>query len=95
MNVNAQAKDGYTLLHYAGQTGYVYVAAYLIDHNANIDAENDSNNTPLDVALEWGEATTALLLLDAGATATETVKNSILREATEQNDRYTVSFRQA
>jgi ankyrin repeat protein len=88
MDVNAQPSRN-TLLHYAAQTGYVYVAAYLIAHSANVDAENDSGRTPLNIALQWKEPMIALLLLDAGATATERDRrNNILLQAAQQIGRY-------
>jgi hypothetical protein len=88
MDVNAQPSRN-TLLHYAAQTGYVYVAAYLIAHGANVDAENDSGRTPLNIALQWKEPMIALLLLDAGATATERDRrNNILLQAAQQIGRY-------
>lgn len=85
LNVNAQAAASKTtLLHYAAQTGYVYVAAYLIVHDANVDAENQSGHTPLDIALQWKEPTIALLLLDTRATATKRDRSTILLKAAGQ-----------
>ena len=85
MDVNAQpAASKTTLLHYAAQTGYVYVTTYLIVHDANVDAENQFGHTPLDIALQWKEPTIALLLLDAGATATKRDRSTILLKAAGQ-----------
>jgi len=88
LNVNAQPGPGKTLLHYAAQTGYVYVAAYLIAHGANVDAENNSGHTPLNLALQWKEQETALLLLDAGATATIRDRSAIMLKAVGQTGAY-------
>ncbi|MEJ2705466.1 MAG: ankyrin repeat domain-containing protein, partial [Sedimentisphaerales bacterium] len=89
MEVNAHPEAGNTLLHYAAQTGYVYVAAYLIVHGADVDVENDAGDTPLDIAMQWKEASTALLLLDAGAKAMENDRRDVLlRAAAGQTARY-------
>jgi len=88
LNANARPEAGNTLLHYAAQTGYVYVAAYLIVHGATVDVKNESGHTALDAALQWREPTMALLLLDAGAAATEKGRRDILLQAAGQTGRY-------
>jgi ankyrin repeat protein len=79
-----------TLLHLAAQAGYVYVAAYLIDQGADVDAKNRSGATPTQVAMEkhFNQPIAALLLLDAGATATDRERGIILLRAAQEQGTY-------
>jgi len=66
MDIDARGLVGdNTLLHLAAQTGYVHVAALLVGCGANINARNDSGQTPLQVARQQRNESVALLLKDA------------------------------
>ena len=45
--VNAQAKDRSTPLHRASRFGAVEVARILLEHGADVEAEDDKGRTPL------------------------------------------------
>jgi len=80
INANAIGHSN-TLLHLAAQADYAYVAAYLIGHGADVDIKNSSSQTPIQVGLRFKQPITALLLLDAGAVATEQDKRAALSQA--------------
>lgn len=72
INVDTFDNLGYTPLHYATQRGHLDVAAYLLEHGADVNAHHEPSigNTPLsDVAGEcsWEMAS---LLIKAGADPT-------------------------
>ena len=54
-------------LHMAAQDGHVEVVKVLLDHGAEVDATNDSGQTPLHRAAACGHAQTAEELLARGA----------------------------
>ena len=57
--------DGGTLLHIACEKGYINLVRTLIrDHNADINARDDHNNTPLHLAATEGKEDIALALIN-------------------------------
>ncbi|KFM27214.1 Ankyrin repeat, PH and SEC7 domain containing protein secG [Auxenochlorella protothecoides] len=57
-----------TLLHAAASKGQDDIADYLVQkHDLKVDAEDEAGETPLALAASGGHASTARLLLDAGA----------------------------
>jgi hypothetical protein len=50
--VSARDKECVTPLHVASKEGQLAVARLLVEHGANVDAEDDKGRTPLQVA--WG-----------------------------------------
>ena len=52
-NVNAKNNRSNTTLHYAASGGHIEAATLLIERGAEINPINDSNQTPLDWALDW------------------------------------------
>jgi uncharacterized protein len=67
--VRAEAADGFTALHLAAFFGQLEVAAVLLEHGADVDAEagNPSHVQPLHSAAAGGHAAIAALLLERGA----------------------------
>ncbi|KAH8148232.1 uncharacterized protein LAJ45_07684 [Morchella importuna] len=59
--------DGYTALHFAANEAHVRVARLLIDHGADVSAEDWDQKTPLHKAAEGGHLEIARLLIDHGA----------------------------
>ena len=56
--------DGWTALHYAAMEGHTSTCQALIDHQANIDACDQSNQTPLHLATINGHASICQALID-------------------------------
>jgi hypothetical protein len=56
-----------TLLHHAARVGFLDILEALVAWGADINAYNENNETPLQVAIECSEYTTAHRLLDLGA----------------------------
>ncbi|KAF2193473.1 ankyrin, partial [Zopfia rhizophila CBS 207.26] len=67
-DANTGKGNGQTALHVAASHGNEDMAMLLLDHGANIHAEEDkSGYTPLDMAVEEDRQRMALLLLQRGA----------------------------
>ncbi|OQA91454.1 MAG: Ankyrin repeats (3 copies) [Elusimicrobia bacterium ADurb.Bin231] len=47
MDVNAKSREGVSLLHSAAETGHMAIASFLIEKKININARDNSNQTPL------------------------------------------------
>jgi len=62
--------DGLTPLHLASREGYVEVASILIEHGADVMAQDKHRSTPLHHASEWGSVVVAHFLVEHGADVT-------------------------
>ena len=58
----AQAKDGWTPLHWASEEGHVEVVRLLIEHGADLAAQGEDGSTPLHWASERGHVEVVQLL---------------------------------
>lgn len=65
MDVNAKGPSDNTLLHFAARTGYLHVASLLISIGADLNARNDSGQTPLQVARSRRNIDIVLLIRQA------------------------------
>jgi hypothetical protein len=85
-----------TPLHVAAKSGSGSTVRYLLENGANIMLRDMSNQTPLECALITNRIDTALILIEAGAIAsqrfldnldmyTEEVKASLIAQATDRN----------
>ncbi len=63
---------GWRLLHYAAACGQTEIIGILLDHKADIDVENDSEKTPLNLAALNGYKDAVKLLLSRGASVNAT-----------------------
>ncbi|WP_168464272.1 ankyrin repeat domain-containing protein [Wolbachia endosymbiont of Ctenocephalides felis wCfeT] len=61
-NVDAQNKDGNTLLHWAAMKDAFPIVKLLLENNANIDIKNNDGRTAPDLARETGHAEIAALM---------------------------------
>ena len=61
--VNGKNKDGYTALHYSCRYGHVDILRTLINHNADITARTDSDDTPLHVAAQYDQLQVVITLV--------------------------------
>lgn len=68
VNINAADENGWTALHHASNSGYVEVAAFLLEHGAKVDGVEGSVQTPLSLALNQRDSEVARLLLKYKAT---------------------------
>jgi hypothetical protein len=59
--------DGFSLLHYACNRGHALVVAELLRYHVDINAKNDSGETPLHLAVYSGNMLIVEQLLDRGA----------------------------
>jgi len=73
--------DGNTALHQAAWYGHLQAAKHLINHNANVNQENNDRDTPLHFAAYCGKSEVIKLLLENGgnANAANKDKNTPLR----------------
>ncbi len=60
-------RPGWTPLHYAASGPNVAVVAYLLDQGSDIDAVAPNGNTPLMMAVRYGEEESVKLLVQRGA----------------------------
>ena len=67
VEVNHEANDCFTALHFAVQEGHRDVVEVLIDAGADIDAKINGGRTPLHVACLYGELAIVKVLVKAGA----------------------------
>jgi len=67
--LNARDNDGWTAMHYIGQSRFVTkeIVNILIQAGADTNARNDKGQTPLDVAIRAGNDTVSARLIGAGA----------------------------
>ena len=63
--------SGETALHVASQQGWTNICIILLDHGALIDIEDNSGNTPLDIAIFYEQKSVGELLIGRGATRRE------------------------
>ncbi len=65
-DLNSNISDGLTLLHIASAFGQEQLVAYLLDRNArvNVNAENQSRETPLHLATLYIDDETAARIVD-------------------------------
>ena len=71
--MNMVDRRGHTALHFACEIGHVGIAAYLLDHGANINQQSTSTlSTPLSLACWSGQPSVVQLVLDRGADPTIT-----------------------
>jgi ankyrin repeat protein len=68
-NYNTRIGDGIAPLHFAAGEGYVGMAQYLLDKNADINVKNAAGTTPLHEAARSGNLFIMELLLQRGADA--------------------------
>ena len=66
MSVDAQNKDGQTLLHWAAQKGYLDMAELLIKNRAALNVRDRFGKTPLREAMEGGHTKVADLIRQYG-----------------------------
>jgi ankyrin repeat protein len=66
-DVNAKHVEGFTPLHWAGQSGHLPVVQVLLNHGAEIEAISIDGWTPLVVASLKGHVHVVIELLDRGA----------------------------
>ncbi len=66
-DVNAQDRNGHTLLHFAVQSGRAELAEYLLSRKINPDIRNAKGATALHIAVEKKDMDMLDLLLDRGA----------------------------
>ena len=68
--VNSQYfDDGLTPLHLASRQGHLDIARFLVEHSANVAAQDQGGSTPLHLASERGHLDLARLLVEHGANA--------------------------
>jgi ankyrin repeat protein len=60
-------RDGWTALHYAAGLGFADLVQPLIEHGADVNAEDDKGKTPLRVAVEANQREVVKLLTNLGA----------------------------
>jgi ankyrin repeat protein len=66
-DVNGHHKeDGWTSLHLVSRNGHLDTAKLLIDHGANVDSQNDKQQTPLAAASWFGHLEVVRLLIESG-----------------------------
>ena len=65
--IDCRSSRGCTALHKAAATGHPEVAAILVAAGADLSAQDDSDSTPLEVAISNRKIETALVLLEADA----------------------------
>ena len=61
--------DELTPLHLASRAGHLNIARFLVDHGANVAAQDQVVSTPLHEASQWGHLDLAQFLVDHGANA--------------------------
>jgi len=60
-------KNGNEPIHISAQNGFIDLTKLLLKKKANVDAQNNKNNTPLHMAMEYDCYWCAVVLLEAGA----------------------------
>ena len=65
--MNNRDENGRSVLHWAASSGQKQLVQWLIEHNVEIDALDDSRWTPLIIASSAGHEAVVKLLLSAGA----------------------------
>lgn len=60
-------RSGWTALHYAAAAGQPEIIAYLLDHEAQIDAISPNRTTPLMMAVSSGRNKAVSVLIERGA----------------------------
>ena len=58
VELKARDRYGFTALHWAAENGYEAMAKYLIENAANLDALNEDDETPLQIATKRGHKAT-------------------------------------
>ena len=66
-NLSYRFDDGQTPLHFGSIFGHTAIVKYLLENNANFNAQDSSGNTPLHEAVRYGNVEIARMLLNAGA----------------------------
>jgi len=61
--IDARAKHGFTVLHYAAKWGYVAFVEFLLAHGARPDLQTDARQTPWALAVRNGQRQVATLLV--------------------------------
>jgi ankyrin repeat protein len=62
--------DSGTPLHLASRSGHVKAACKLIEHGADVSAQNKGGRAPLHLASSWGQVDAARMLIERGADLT-------------------------
>jgi RNA polymerase sigma-70 factor (ECF subfamily) len=69
LNVDAQGKDGQSLLHWAARQGHMDAVELLLQHKATVNLKDKAGKTPLQLAADAGHRRVAELLRQYGGEA--------------------------
>ncbi len=64
LNPDTQEPFNYTPLHWAAKNGHLESAKVLLSHGADLSLTNINEDTPLDLALRWGQDSVIKLFID-------------------------------
>lgn len=86
-DVNEQASQGMTGLHYAASRGYLEIASELLNNGADVEVKNNDGLSPLHYCTSSGSLDVTKLLLDHSAQVNSTAKDgqTSLHLAAKQN----------